>query len=358
MTENHRFKYIDPLVVRRYLESRGNKEDQHQIAAWFADLLANRELREFTNKQWADISENLAEEDYDEDRIHDRIHHILRSEEAAAIKKARVKVKILRFCQRAAAVLIIPLALFAILNLEGNLGSKLSDSRAMIYAPPGARTNFTLPDGSEGWLNVGSYLSFPVKFSGKRRTVNLVGEAYFDIKSNPKKPFIVETDGIKVKVHGTTFNVMAYPDEGIVEVTLETGKIEILDDSKSGQEESLGKLIPGESCVFWKETNILKIAPVKIDNHTSWKEGKLVLNNVTMEQVVRKLNRWYNVEILLMDDHLKSYTYRATFVDEKLDEVLNIFSLTSPIVYKELERKKSADGTYGKRTVEFYYKPN
>lgn len=357
MTGKHKFKYIDPLFVKHYLESEGNKAEKHQIAAWFADLLANRELRKFTNKRWTDISENLVGEDYDEGRINDRIHHILRLEEAAAIKKDRVKVKILRFCQRAAAVLILPLALFALLNLEGNLGSKKSDSRAMIYAPPGARTNFTLPDGSEGWLNVGSYLSFPAKFSGKRRTVNLVGEAYFDIQSDPKKPFIIETDGIKVKVHGTTFNVMAYPDEDIVEVTLETGKVEVLDDGKAGQEESLGTLTPGDIGVFWKESNIFRIAPAKVESHTSWKEGKLVLNNDTMEQVVRKLNRWYNVEIILMDDYLKSFTYRATFVDEKLDEVLNIFSLTSPIVYKELDREKSIDGTYKKRIIEFYYDP-
>ncbi|MDF1573487.1 MAG: DUF4974 domain-containing protein [Bacteroidales bacterium] len=355
MTGKHKYKYIDPQIVRNYLESEGNKAGQHQIAKWFSDMLANEELRDFTSKQWAKLSENSVRKDYDEDRIHDRIHHLLRLEEAAAIKKDRVKI--LRFCQRAAAVLIIPLALFALLNLDGSLGSQQNNSGAMICAPPGARTNFTLPDGSEGWLNVGSYLSFPAKFTGKRRTVKLVGEAYFDVKSNPKKPFIVESEGINVKVHGTTFNIMAYPEETTIEVSLESGKIEVLNKRNCRSEESLGLLAPGEVGVYLKESNFFKIDKEKIDSHTAWKEGKLVLDNEPMDQVVRKLNRWYNVEIILKDSQLKDFAYHATFVDEKLDEVLEIFSLTSPISYKKLNREKYADGTYKKRVIELYYDP-
>jgi len=357
MKEKNKFKHIDPNIVDHYLDGKGNSEELQQIADWFSNMLANDELRKYSYERWTRNSENIADGDYDEIRLQDRIHHILRLEESKASKTDRSKEKILRFIQRAAAVLIIPLAIFSILNLGGNLGIKRNQPKAVIYAPPGARTNFTLPDGSEGWLNVGSSLSFPATFSGKRRTVSLVGEAYFNVKSNPKKPFVVETEGLKVKVHGTKFNLMAYPDEDIVEVSLETGKVEVIDEVKPGLEKSLGDLAPGEIGVFWKESNIFRIEPAKIASHTAWKEGKLVLNNEPMEQVVNKLNRWYNVKIILMDDRLKDYTYRATFVDEKLDEVLKIFSLTSPIVYKELEREKSADGTYKKRIIEFYYNP-
>jgi len=357
MKEDRKLRYIDPHTVQHYLESKGSKKERKKIAEWFSDILANDELRKFTYNRWQTYSEDKKRHLYDEERIHDRIHHILRLEEATSLKKDRLKRTILKYTQRIAAVLILPLALFAILNLEGNLGSNQEQSNATIYAPPGARTNFTLPDGSEGWLNVGSYLSFPTKFSGKRRTVHLVGEAYFHIKRNQKKPFIVETEELRIKVLGTSFNLMAYPDEDDVEISLDEGKIEVLSESRTGADKSLGILNPGEIGRFWKESHLFRINSAETSSYSSWKEGKLVIDNESMDQVVRKLNRWYNVEIILMDDRLKDFTYHATFVDEQLEEVLKIFSLTSPIVYEELEREKSADGTYKKRIIEFYYDP-
>ena len=112
---------------------------------------------------------------------------------------------------------------------------------------------------------------------------------------------------------------------------------------------------PGVRGVFIKGTDIFNLNRVEADLYTSWKEGKLVLRNEPMDEVVKKMNRWYNVNIIIRDHRLESYVYRATFVDETLDEVLKIFQRTSPIVTKEMGREKLPDGTYGKRTIELYY---
>jgi len=357
-TESNKFEQVDARTVQRYLEGKGSKKEQLQIEEWFSDLLANEELTKFSKNRWDDWSKEPEEttlSGYDEKRILDRIHHILRLEDAAAVPRAKTRSMLIRFITRAAAVLFIPMALFALYNWRVNIAGNQSVSCAEIYSPFGARTSFVLPDGSSGWLNGGSTLSFPTQFRGKTRTVELTGEAYFDVVSNPKKPFTVLADEMKFRAYGTSFNVMAYTDDKTMEVTLETGVIKVFGKDRFNNEKSMGLLAPGERCVLTKGTNNFKKDSVKVDQYTSWKEGKLVFRNEPMIQAIKKLNRWYNVNMVIMDSRLESFIYRATFVDEKLDEVLKILKHTSPITYKELGRTRQPDGTYGQRTIELYY---
>lgn len=355
-TEKEKFTKVDTQLVQRFLEAGGSEKDQLQIEEWFSDLWANEELRKFSMNHWNDQPSEIAFAGYDEERIHDRIHHILRLEEAEADNKARRKSKLIKFITRAAAVLFIPLALFAMFNWKENIAVNQAVSRAEIFSPYGARTSFVLPDGSSGWLNSGSTLSFPITFKGKSRKIELTGEAYFNVLKNPKKPFIVIADKLTVKAYGTSFNVMAYANEKTMEVTLETGVIEVFVKEHHKSEKSLGLMAPGEHGVLIKGTTAFYKDSMRVNLYTSWKEGKLVFRNEPMIQVVNKLNRWYNVDIMIRDSRLESYIYRATFEDEKLDEVLKIFQRTSPIVYKELGRQRHSDGTYGKRTIELYYR--
>ena len=355
-TEKEKFKKVDTRLVQRFLEARESEKDQLQIEEWFSDLWANEELRKFSKDHWNDQPREIALTGYDEERIHDRIHHILRLEEAEAAYKARRRSKLIKFITRAAAVLFIPLALFTLFNWKENIAENQVVSRAEIFSPYGARTSFVLPDGSSGWLNGGSTLSFPTTFRGKSRNIELTGEAYFDVLTNPKKPFTVIAGELKVRAYGTSFNVMAYADEKTMEVTLETGVIEVFGKGQQISEESLGLMAPGERGVLIKGTTAFYKDSVRVELYTSWKEGKLVFRNEPMIQVVNKLNRWYNVDMIIRDSRVESYIYRATFEDEKLDEVLKIFQRTSPIVYKELGRQRHSDGTYGKRTIELYYR--
>ncbi len=359
-TEKDKLNQVDPRLVQRYLEGGESEKEQLQIEEWFSDLRANEELRKFSKNRWEDLPKEPKEttlSGYDEERVHDRIHHILRLEEAAADHKTRRRSMLIRFITRATAVLIIPITLFALYNWRGKIAGSQSVSRAEIFSPFGARTSFVLPDGSSGWLNGGSTLSFPTQFKGKGRNVELIGEAYFDVQTNPKKPFTVIADEMKVRAYGTSFNVMAYSDDKNREVTLETGVVEVFGKDRFNNEKSMGLMAPGERGVLIQGTGYFKKDPVKVDLYTSWKEGKLmILRNEPMSQVVIKLNRWYNVNIVINDSHLESYTYRATFEDEKLDEVLKILKRTSPIVCKEVGRKRYPDGTYGKRTIELYYR--
>lgn len=352
----NKLKIVDYQLLKNYFEDKGTEEDKQKIKDWFSNLQSEQELRKVSQNLWDDIAQDITIYGYDEARIHDRIHHLLRLEEAMEYNENRAKIRFIRYLTRITAVLFIPLLLFTLYNWKGEVGNKKSISYAEIYSPLGARTNFILPDGSSGWLNGGSYLNFPTEFKGKLRKVTLTGEAYFNVKENPEMPFTVITDGIIVKAYGTTFDVMAYPDDQTIEVTLESGVVEIFGKNDYGRDLSFDKLTPEHRGVLIKGTNLYKTEKVNVDKYISWKDGELVFRNEPMTEVVRRINRWYNVGLIIKDKRLQSYSYRATFVDETLDEVLILLQHTSPIEYKDLGRELNSDGTYGKRMIELYYK--
>ena len=157
----------------------------------------------------------------------------------------------------------------------------------------------------------------------------------------------MNTKNLDIKVLGTTFNVIANNDEKTEEIVLQTGKVDV--SSRNGKQ--LAMLLPNEQLVL--NTNNLSISKneVEASQYTTWKEGKLVFRNEGMEQVAKRLSRWYNAEVIIDDQKLDVYTFHATFIDEPLDEVLKLLSLTTPISYEERERASSTDGVYKKRRI-------
>jgi ferric-dicitrate binding protein FerR (iron transport regulator) len=185
--------------------------------------------------------------------------------------------------------------------------------------------------------------------------VKLTGEAYFNIISNHKKPFIVSTKNVDVKATGTSFNVMAYADEQITEVTLLKGQVEVF-KKKDDKISSMSVLKPNESFVYNSLSDSTKIQYVNSAEKLSWIDGKLIFKYKPFEEVISKINRWYNVNIIIKDELLDSYIYYGTFQDETLEEVLKLLMYTAPIGYKDIERERKEDGTFEKRKIEIYYR--
>ena len=148
---------------------------------------------------------------------------------------------------------------------------------------------------------------------------------------------------------------MSYPDELTTEVTLEKGRIEVF-KKINGEPESMAVLRPDESFIYNSQSDSSKISSVNIADKLSWIEGRMVFKYEPFQSVITKLNRWYNVNILIKDDNLDSYIYYGTFQNESLDEVLKLLQYTSPIRYKDFERTIKKDGTFEKRKIEIYAK--
>ena len=346
---------IDIKILMRYLKGKASSEDSTIVKRWFANSDLEHELNEKSLLFWDETPLEPNIKGYSDARILDQIHHKIKIEEAIFLTKTEPKIRFIKYLTRIAAILFIPLLVASLLYYIKNISNENLPSYSEIYAPYGARTNFYLPDGSTGKLNGGSSMKFPTQFGGKVREVKLIGEAYFNVTSNPKNPFVVSTENIDVKVVGTTFNVMAYSDENITEVTLEKGKVEVFKKTNNIIK-SIGILESNELCIYNSLSDSGHILAINTSEHLSWIDGKLTFRYEPFEEVIRKLNHWYNVNIVIKDELLDTYIYYGTFQDETLDEVLTLLQLTAPIRYKEIARERKQDGTFEKRKIEIYCK--
>ena len=345
---------VDFQVLKRYLEGKGKNGDKQIIISWFSDIQAERDLHKQYKDYWNELAQKPDSKGYDGSLILDRIYHKIKLEESRELAGKRLRTKVINIITRVAAILFIPVIVSILIYRNDLFYGTEEVAYSEIYSPQGTRTQFYLPDGSSGWLNGGSYLEFPLKFKEKTREVVLRGEAYFDIKSNSKKSFIVKADNIKVVAHGTSFNVMAYPTDQIITVTLVNGHIDV-SWTKDGSSKIFKMTEPGYMCSYDLKTSAWKTSMVDINKIISWKDGRLVCRDEPFDEVVRKINRWYNVNIIIKDDILESYNYKATFEDETLDEVLKLLKLSGPVDYKDIGREIRKDGTFEKRVIELYF---
>ncbi|MDO9615079.1 MAG: FecR domain-containing protein, partial [Bacteroidota bacterium] len=181
---------------------------------------------------------------------------------------------------------------------SGNKNEKLLTNQLII--PYGNRSKITLSDNTVVWLNAGSRLIFPSKFSGKQREVLLFGEAFFDVAANEEIPFVVKTSSLEVKVLGTEFNVSAYPEDNTVQTVLKEGSVSIRKNN-SGFFESDIILKPNQMAIFNKNTQNSKVYDVDAAYYTIWVKGLLSFDNQDLSRIIKKIERYYNIQIRYID---------------------------------------------------------
>lgn len=217
-----------------------------------------------------------------------------------------------------------------------------------VRTPSGTVTRYELPDHSVVWLNSGSHLRYIANFKSDKREVELNGEAYFEVQANPESPFYVHTkSGMSVYVYGTRFNVNAYSDEASIETTLEEGKVNIIVPGKK----SRVTLKPGERLSYDKANYQLQKSQTDIDEKIAWKDGKLIFRNASLEDVLKRLSRHFNVDIELQNKSEKEYRYRATFKDETLSQILDYLSRATDMKWKQIKSVQQKDDTFSKNKI-------
>lgn len=344
---------VDFRIIEKYLNGRGSTKEKGLITDWFKSIQAEKDLRDKSYHYWKKIPEDVDTVNYNESMVLGNIYRKIKIEESKNRTYPSKTVRILNYLSRIAAVLFIPLLILYSLNNNNRLpGSDVTYTE--VFSPPGARTMFYLPDGTQGWLNSGSSIKFPERFVGKKREVTLKGEAYFDVVTNPDKPFSVSVDNLNILATGTSFNIRSWEDNPNTEVVLEEGVVEIYCGTKNMQ--SLTAILdPGQLFYYSKINSECSVKNVDIEKYISWKNGRLIFRSDPMSEVVERLNRWYNVNIVIMDDILETYRYVATFEDETLDEILSMLAISAPIDYRNIKRKQLPDGSFEKRRIELYY---
>ncbi|MDP3442327.1 MAG: DUF4974 domain-containing protein, partial [Ignavibacteria bacterium] len=245
-----------------------------------------------------------------------------------------------------AAVLIPLIAISASLYFFTKSSQTTAQAWLEINVPEGARIEFLLPDSTTGWLNSGAKLKYPPEFAENRK-VELIGEAFFEVKHIDRSDFTVGVKDMDIKVLGTKFNVSAYADETVAEVVLNEGKVEIKGTTSAFSH----TLHPGEKITYNHETRSLNSTTVDPNIYSAWTNGYLVIDNEPLAQVAKTLERWYSAEITIQDEALKNFRFKATFQYETLDEVLRFIAMTTPITYKIENRVESPNGILKKKEV-------
>jgi len=256
----------------------------------------------------------------------------------------------------AASVIALCLLSWSLYRNRSNTPSPApSANHEEVLAKAGTRTRLVLPDGSQVWLNSSSKLKYTNDFNRESREVALEGEAFFDVTRDAKRPFIVHTSSLDVKVLGTSFTIKSYPQDPTIETTLLNGSIEV--SRKDNPNTARVILKPNEKLVFNRIASSIattaqnKISlrtapqpdiavnsiPINIPDsnkvETAWMYNRLVFQGDNFRELAEKMERWYNVRITIRDSSLNSCRFGGAFANETIEEAIQALQLTSATAF-------------------------
>ena len=334
--------------IQRFLHGKYSYNDYLSVSSFFKEEGYDNDLKKYMKNDWFDTdSKNEATDMEHMSRLLNKVHHCINLNHK--VKRGGFWLTF----QRIAAVLIIPtLITIAVMSYKHRqVGLIPEEAWVDIHSPIGARAEFKLPDGTQGWLNFNSSLKYPVNFL-ENRTIEINGEVWLDVVHQNADKFKVITPYFNVEVLGTKLNIFAYENETTAKVILEEGKIAIVDK----EERLIDNLVPDQQIVYDKLSKELTKTNIDSKIYTNWRNGLLVFRNVSMNEIVRSLERKYNAEFILHGDSLKSSIFRVTFQDESLEEICKAMAEIGPVKYKIHKQKMLADSSFTKTQVEMWLK--
>lgn len=281
-----------------------------------------------------------------EEQLTDKLAGQIRSQadpEAIRKRKRSVQDKIFiqiqqRKKQKERKILFVSIAasLLVLFTIGYNLltGSHSSEQIAWIEisTPKGVRDSVLLSDGSKIFLNGGSDLKYPRQFTGDTREVSFTGEGYFEIAKNAKKPFLINTELIEVKVLGTKFNLKAYANDMSVETILEEGRVQV----KHSASNQILDMKPNDCVTFNKQMNTFSTKQVDPLVATMWRSGKYSFHSTPFPEFAQTLERGFGVTFIIENPDVASRHFTGEFIrGESIDEILNILKISSKLNYQK-----------------------
>ena len=344
---------INEDLIFRYLSKATTEEEDKQLLVWLDQNEENRRLFFMLKKIYLEIMVNL-DNSIDQEKAYRRFHVRVTNSAYSVRNSGDDRRKYIdRFLKYAAIFIIALLTGLSAYFLGRKSQPLITGNDFEINVPYGGKSSVVLPDGSNIWLNAGSRLKYSKNFNYKTREVYLEGEALFNVEKK-NIPFIVHTSHLDVYVTGTIFNIKSYPEENEIETTLIEGNIHVVTENnekpvsikpnqmlcyrkKLDASEILPVLKEKESTIESAEVipdNIMVIyKDVDIREAVSWRSGALHIEGETLEGLVKKLERKFDVVFSFENEELRDYTYSGTLLDLPLEQVLQALKLTSPVDY-------------------------
>ncbi|MEP7251858.1 MAG: FecR domain-containing protein [Ginsengibacter sp.] len=306
-------------LLRKYLDGKSTNEESAFIEKYYNLFQQEPDVLDILNPDEKKAFRNNLKDD-----IHSAI--IANSPEP---EKVRSPYNL--FFKLAAAAVIVMAMLSTVYFFTGNSVKKVDEpaEKTIVLENKKNRVIF-LPDGSTVILSYGSKLNYPSTFDGLHtREVYLEGQAFFDIKHNESRPFIVHTGTILTKVLGTAFNIKAYPGEDDITVTVTRGRVSVNEKDKL-----LGIITPNQQITYAKSKVKSSIGSVKNESYLAWKQEDLLIDNLTISEAAKLIEDRYRVKIAISDPEIESLRFTTTFSkDETLDQTLSSICVFNGLNY-------------------------
>ena len=315
-----------PLIIARSLLKVAKKEEKDSLSKWGSISRENTSFVQGIEEYW-----NLPIEEIPDKKLNAARRRLFVRLNTTTGKQTNRSL--LYYSSRIAA------AIFFIISITG-LSVYVASKTVLFYAgnevevstEAGQQSKVTLPDGSLVWLNSETIVKYDA--AKDLRKVSLLGEAYFEVSHDSKRPFIVETGNTKIKVLGTKFDVSHYPDSKITKASLLTGKITM---SLPGSCKEI-ELQPGQKIVYNAEKHVYSKQMVDVQNEILWRQGILFFENELFNDLIRKLERYYAVKIIYDEETFENIHYTGIIDNLSIKKVLDFINLTIPMKY-EIENK-------------------
>jgi len=336
------------ILLAKYFSKTLNEVEKMEVDAWVLESDENQKIFDHYQQLWVKAE---AFSSYSDHQVEEALHQTKKQMPQFSTRRRH-----LIWIRQVAAVIVLAIGLASVFQYFIQTDTvKRGVVFKEVVASRGSKTKLILPDGSSAQLYPGSKLIFPLAFSGENREVQLTGEGYFEVEHDAAMPFIVKTDQLNVKVLGTEFNVRAYEDEDFVETVLVNGKV-ALEKRENGKMVSLQTLKPNQRSVYLLSSGKLTVSDeLDLHKYVDWRKGLLVFDADPMQEVVRKMENWYNIDFVV-DDHLQRYKFTGVFEDEPIGEVLALMQYSSPFEYKIEKGHVDDTGAHVRKKIILTYK--
>jgi ferric-dicitrate binding protein FerR (iron transport regulator) len=326
-------------LIGRILSGEASTLEKRQLNEWMDESEEHRDIYHTIKEAWEESRFSYRyprqNEVFNQIRQNIHLHDSIPEERNSNIRRSLAWY---RYAAIISFFIAATVVVFWLVQQNQRAAVKYEPALVTKSIPKGSKLKLYLPDGSIVWLNADSKLVYPESFEQGQRIVQLHGEAFFEVVRDTLRPFIVQTGNLSIRVLGTSFNIRALPQYNDIKVAVATGKVSVGEQSANSE---TGKVLlePSQMAVYHKVKKNLEIQPCNIEELTSWKDGVIIFNEASIEQIVEELERWYGVEFILDSDLKTGQSINARFDNQTLEYLLDGLSYMSDIKYR-IEDKK------------------
>lgn len=327
MTKNN----INIDLLDRFMRGETLPEEEQLLLEWFRNSASKDEILEFYQQRWSEVPEDELPAEI-QGRMYLRIkermlemENLHKEQEKRAFK---LKSSFMRFLPYAATILLcISISFSFYLYTQNNLSAS---NEYIVSAEKGQRASVTLPDGTKVWLNSHTELRYKSDYGVKERNVFLNGEAYFEVSKDKEHRFVVNAGEMAVEALGTAFNVKAYNEDPDFVATLFEGSIK----AGTGDDNNV-ILTPDQHVSLNRKSKSLTVGiSENVLYARMWRNNELAFEKEKLDDIAVLLNRMYNVQLKFKSDKIRQYRFSGVIKNNSLDNVIEIISLTAPIIYE------------------------